>query len=121
MRRRSRGISGDGHVTTTTRKPRSLSEPLIESVLHGNYSHLVLCLVPIVSSWAALAPLAMRSCRPSRTSRIPMVKSHRVMIVGAAIPRAVVIADGSPMYAWTTPETAPPAPPATAIHPSQLG
>ena len=50
-----------------------------------------------------------------------MTSSHKVIVVGAATPSAVVIADGSPMYAWITPETAPPAPPATATHPSERG
>jgi hypothetical protein len=37
-----------------------------------------------------------------------MTSSHKVIVVGAATPSAVVIADGSPMYAWITAETAPP-------------
>lgn len=50
-----------------------------------------------------------------------MTNNQTVMMEGAAIPRAVVIADGSPRYAWITPDTAPPTPPTTATHPSHRG
>jgi len=50
-----------------------------------------------------------------------MTNNHRVMMVGgAATPRTSVVVLGSPMYAWTTPETVPPTPPTTPPKPSRM-